>query len=44
MTDAQTRVARARDNQIAALYNFNLSRIDLGQAMGDTRKMIPVKE
>jgi outer membrane protein len=44
VTDAQTRVARARDNQIAALYNFNLSRIDLGQAMGDTRKMIPVKE
>jgi outer membrane protein TolC len=41
VTDAQTRLERARDNQIAALFNYNLSRIDLGQALGDTRRMIP---
>jgi outer membrane protein len=34
VTDAQTRLARARDNQIQALYNYNLARIDLEQAMG----------
>jgi outer membrane protein TolC len=44
VTDAQTRVARARDNQILALYNYNLARIDLGQALGDTRKYIPIKD
>lgn len=44
VTDAQTRVARARDNQIAALYSYNISRVDLGQAIGDTRRLIPVQE
>lgn len=44
VTDAQTRVARARDNQIAALFGYNLSRVDLGQALGDTRRLIPIKE
>ncbi len=44
VTDAQTRVERARDNQIAALFNYNLARIDLGRATGDTRRMLPVKE
>ena len=34
VTDAQTRLARARDNQIEALYNYNLAHIDLEQAMG----------
>ena len=34
VTDAQTRLERARDNQTAALYNYNLARIDLAQAMG----------
>ena len=29
VTDAQTRLDRARDNQIAALYDYNLARIDL---------------
>lgn len=33
-TDAQTRLARARDNRIAALLNYNLARINLAQAMG----------
>jgi len=34
VTDAQTRLDRARDNQIAALYNYNLARIDLATATG----------
>ena len=37
VTDAQTRLERARDNQIAALFNYNLARIDLAQAMGKVR-------
>jgi outer membrane protein TolC len=44
VTDAQTRLAHARDNQTLALYNYNLARIDLGQALGDTRKYMPVKD
>ena len=40
VTDAQTRLERARDNQIDALFNYNLARIDLGQAMGTIRRMI----
>jgi len=34
VTDAQTRLERARDNQTAALYNYNAARLDLAQAMG----------
>lgn len=34
VTDAQTRLERARDNRITALYNHNVARIDLGQATG----------
>jgi outer membrane protein TolC len=37
VTDAQARLERARDNQIQALYNYNLARIDLEQAMGNVR-------
>jgi outer membrane protein TolC len=40
VTDAQTRLARARDNQTAALYNYNLARIDLAQSVGAVRKMV----
>lgn len=40
VTDAQTRLDRARDNRIAALYNYNLARIDLGSATGTIRSMI----
>ena len=39
-TDAQARLERARDNQIVALFNYNLARVDLGQAMGNVRRMI----
>jgi len=34
VTDAQTRLQRARDNQIAALYDHNLARLDLATATG----------
>lgn len=37
VTDAQTRLERARDNQTEALYNYNLARIDLAEAMGKAR-------
>lgn len=39
-TDAQTRLARARDNQIAALLAYNIARINLAQAMGSVRQAI----
>ena len=34
VTNAQTRVAQARDNLIEALFNFNASRVDLARAQG----------
>jgi outer membrane protein TolC len=34
VTDAQTRLQRARDNQISALFAHNLARIDWFAAMG----------
>jgi outer membrane protein TolC len=34
VTDAQTRLQRALDNQTAALFQYNLARIDLTSAMG----------
>ena len=40
VTDAQTRLDRARDNRISALYNYNLARIDLGAATGTIQGMI----
>jgi outer membrane protein TolC len=40
VTDAQTRLERARDNQTAALYNYNVARIDLAQAMGHVRRTV----
>jgi outer membrane protein TolC len=40
VTDAQSRLERARDNQTTALYNYNMGRIDLAQAMGAVRKSV----
>lgn len=40
VTDAQTRLERARDNRVAALYSYNVAQISLGQAMGTIRKVI----
>jgi outer membrane protein len=39
VTDAQTRLERARDNRIAALYAFNQAGIELAQATGTIRGM-----
>ena len=40
VTDAQTRLQRARDNLTNALYNDNLSRIDLSSAMGTIQALV----
>jgi outer membrane protein len=40
VTDAQTRLERARDNQITALYQYNVARVDLAQAMGNVGSVI----
>jgi outer membrane protein TolC len=40
VTDAQTRLERARDNQTAALYSYNVARLDLAQATGRVRSML----
>jgi outer membrane protein TolC len=40
VTDAQTRLERARDNQTAAIYSYNVGKLDLAQAMGAVRKMV----
>jgi outer membrane protein len=40
VTDAQTRLTRARDNQILALYTYNLARVDLAQATGTIRQFV----
>jgi outer membrane protein len=39
VTSAQTSVARARDNQIEALFRFNASRINLARAKGEIEKL-----
>jgi len=39
VTDAQTRLERAQENRIQALFNFNLARIDFGSATGTIREM-----
>ena len=40
VTDAQTRLARARDNRIAALFLHNLAKIELASAMGVIHQVI----
>ena len=40
VTDAQTRLERARDNQTTALYNHSIARLDLAQAMGRVRSTV----
>ena len=40
VTDAQTRLDRARDNQVDALYNYNLARLDLATATGAIQEYI----
>ena len=40
VTDVQTRLSRARDNQTAALFHHAQARIDLGQATGALRRFL----
>ena len=40
VTDAQTRLSRARDNQTAALFHHAQARIDLGQASGTLSRFL----
>jgi outer membrane protein len=40
VTDAQTRVQRARENHINALFNHNLARVDLHSAMGTIQQLV----
>jgi len=40
VTDAQTRLARARENHLHALFRHNLARFDLGTAMGAIRSAV----
>lgn len=39
VTNAQTSLERARDNQIEALFRFNASRINLARAKGEIEKL-----
>ncbi len=40
VTDAQTRLVRARENRTVSLFSFSLARIDFNQASGTIRKLI----
>jgi outer membrane protein TolC len=40
VTDAQTRLARAQNSRIAALFSHNLARLDLSRAMGSLVEML----
>ena len=40
ITDAQTRLERAQDNQTGALYQYNVARVDLAEAMGNVGSVI----
>ena len=40
LTDAQTRLTRARDNSLSALYLFNLARIDVAAASGAMQQAV----
>jgi len=40
LTDAQTRLTRARDNSLSALYLYNLARIDVAAASGAMQQAV----
>lgn len=40
VTDAQTRLERARENRVITLFQHNRAKIDLGQAMGTIQTMV----
>lgn len=41
ITDAQARLVRARENRIAALFQHNLAKLDLGTAIGNVERFLP---
>jgi outer membrane protein len=40
ITNAQSRLDRARDNQISALYSYNVARLDLAVATGHVQEFV----
>ena len=40
ITDAQTRLERAQDNNVSALFAYNLARVDLAQSQGVIEEVI----
>jgi outer membrane protein TolC len=40
VTDAQTRLQRSRENQISAVFNHAIARVDLAAAMGNIHELI----
>ena len=40
LVDAQTRFARAQDNRLLALYQYNLARVNLATAMGALHRIL----
>jgi outer membrane protein len=40
VSDAQTRLERARENRISALFSYNMARINLAAAMGTIREAV----
>ncbi len=41
ITDAQTRLTRARESRVNALFAHNLARLDLGTALGAVERYLP---
>ena len=41
--DAQNRLAQADDNFVEAVYQYNLSRVELARAKGDVRAVLAEK-
>jgi outer membrane protein TolC len=38
--DAQNRLAQSSDNLVAAIYQYNLSRVELARARGNVRTLL----
>jgi outer membrane protein TolC len=40
VTDAQARLERARQNEVNALFNYNIARVDLSSATGTIQEFV----
>jgi len=40
LADAQTRLERARENRVTALYAYNIARIDQAAATGTLKELV----